>query len=216
MILDLREVGWTDWLKAVFDHPVPVTRNADEWYWDSDLQLLVNPRVQIEFFARMCSEPGVLLDLFTLDQIDQGLWYIFGAGGEDDFSHHLWNADVPWAIRQRAISSIPKLWPGLFERADVGSMSHMIWDSLAYDYDGGPLYPEGDAEAKRVQDAMFRALTEQLVSDVAETQSAALHGLGHLRHPSTARELRSFLVRPSLDEDVRAYARAIMQGKPIL
>lgn len=186
MIVDLREVDFESWLKAIFEHPVPARRNSDEWYWAFDVEIVVDPRRQLDFLTRMCSEADVLLKLFSREQIDQGLWFIFGAAGEEYFGRHLWNQDIPWATRQECILFLPRLWPGLFERADVGSMSYMLWDSLAYDYDRGPLNPQRDPEARRVQDAMFRALTEQLLSDMPETQGAALHGLGHLRHPSTS------------------------------
>lgn len=216
MILDLRSGDFETWLNAIFDHPVPANRGSDQWYWNHDLEILVNPTRQLEFLARTCSEAGVLLKTFTPEQIDQGLWFIFGAGGQEYFSRHLWNTGIPWAVRQACILAIPKLWPGLFERADAGTMSYMLWDSLAYDYDDGPLNPQGDHEAQRVQEAMFRALCEQLGSEVSETQIAALHGLGHLGHPSTARELTAYMRRPNVDEENRTFARAVLAGEPVL
>lgn len=132
MILDLRDVDFEPWLQSIFDHPVPPTRNANEWYWQDDLEILVDPTRQIELLTDMCSEAERLLKLFTLEQIDQGLSFIFSAG-EEYFSRHLWNTNVAWPVRQACILAIPKLWPKLFEQVDVGTVSYMLWDSLAYD-----------------------------------------------------------------------------------
>jgi hypothetical protein len=216
MILDLRDVDFDTWLRLIFDHHVPERRQTEEWYWQDHLEILVDPTRQLEFLARMCAESESLIQLFSPDQIDQGLWFIFGAGGEERFTRYLWESEIPWPVRQACILAFPKLWSGLFERASVGTMSYMLWDSLAFDYDSGPLNPHDDPEAQRVQDAMFRAMCEQLGSKVPETQFAALHGLGHLRHPSTPRELREYARRADVTEDNRSYAQAVMAGEGVL
>ena len=219
--LDLRNLAFEDWVRAIFDHPAPATPDGEEWYWtDLDFELAADPDQQIEHLSEFCRDASFLLDSFSVRQIDQGLWLIFGSAGDDEFYGHLWNADVPWELRSGCIRSIPRLWPALFERADVGAMSYMLWDSLAYDYQSYERQPEYDFEAKRVQDAMFAALEEQLASNVPATQYAALHGLGHLRHAGTVELLGRYMNRPDIDDELRRDARltseAVVSGTGVL
>jgi hypothetical protein len=68
-------------------------------------------------------------------------------------------------------------------------------------------------EDRRVQEAMFSALTKILAIDSLSCQLAALHGLGHLRHPNTETAIRTYLARsPTLAEDHRRFAVACITG----
>jgi hypothetical protein len=216
MVIDLRTASFDEWIGFIFNHPPAMESNGDteqEWYWDPELEVLVDPTRQIVFITDICTSASRLLNRFSAPEIDQGLWYMFSAGGEDEFWRHLWNPGVAWELRERCIAAIPCLWPELFERADVGSMAFMLWDSIAYDYYCGNRHPGDDSEDHRVQDAMFRALLRQLSSSVPATQQSALHGLGHLRHPDTQSQVLQFLTQSDLDADTRAYADNILAGK---
>ena len=88
----------------------------------------------------------------------------------------------------------------------------MLWDWIAYDYESGTRSPATDSEDARVQDAMFDALTRMLQSDNPDTQSAAIHGLGHLRHVNSTRAIGSFLSsQRELDASVRSDARDVLE-----
>jgi hypothetical protein len=216
MRIDLREATYDEWLTFIFDHPVPPAwedhDSSQAWYWQGDLQLVVDPIKQISFLTRFTQSADEILGRYTEDQIDQGLWYIFSAGGEAEFYDHLWNPKVPWELRERCIAALPQLWPRLFEQADVGTMSYMLWDSLAHPYDHGRRKPGDHPEDHRVQDAICDALRSQLSSTLGPTQYAALHGLGHLRHPDTQNIIEGFLGRSDIGDDLREYAAKILAG----
>jgi hypothetical protein len=213
--MDLRAVPFDAWLAFIFDHPVrlPGDEETKAWYWTQDLDISIDPIRQIVFLTRFCDDPTPVLARYSVAEIDQGLWYIFSGGGEDITYRLLWSPEVPWELRERCIAAIPNLWPALFEVADVGTMSYMLWDSLAYGYYCGNCHPGDDPEDHRVQDSMHAALKSQLASEHPLTQRAALHGLGHLSHPDLADDINEFLNRPYLDEEIREYAAAILAGE---
>jgi K+-sensing histidine kinase KdpD len=76
------------------------------------------------------------------------------------------------------------------------------------------VYWESDAEHRRVQNAMFAALQQILRIDSLACQLAALHGLGHLRHPETESAITKYLERnPDLSEENRKFALACITGE---
>jgi hypothetical protein len=94
-----------------------------------------------------------------------------------------------WLVRQFANATNDTI--GLFG----------FWDSV--------LAQKADRDAwvgeEALFDAVFAALTFQLVSPNRYCQLSALHGLNHLRHPRTAWVVDAAL-GPVGDEEVRAYA----------
>ena len=58
-----------------------------------------------------------------------------------------------------------------------------------------------------MQDVMFETLTRILRFESETCQSAALHGLGHLRHPDTAAVIADYLEHNrDIDPELRDYA----------
>ena len=56
-----------------------------------------------------------------------------------------------------------------------------------------------------MQDVMFETLLEILALESENCRAAALHGLGHLRHPKTEEAISEYIHRhPSLSEEARA------------
>jgi hypothetical protein len=89
----------------------------------------------------------------------------------------------------------------------------MFWDALAYGYGHATRHPETDVEDRRIQQAMFVALQQILAFDSLPCQQAALHGLGHLRHPDTSTVVMNYLEHhPELSEEDRNYAIACITG----
>jgi hypothetical protein len=89
----------------------------------------------------------------------------------------------------------------------------MFWDALAYGYCVPTRYPETDSEDRRIQNAMFSALTQILRIDSITCQMAALHGLGHLRHPDTESAIKAYLASiPTLADEHRQFALACISG----
>jgi hypothetical protein len=58
------------------------------------------------------------------------------------------------------------------------------------------------------------ALQEVLTLPARHCQVSALHGLGHLEHPSKGTVIEEFMRRnPSADSELREYAHAALVGK---
>jgi hypothetical protein len=76
----------------------------------------------------------------------------------------------------------------------------MWWDWLRY---------SGDEPDERVKDAMLITLSRILAINSEQCWFSALHGLGHLKHPSKISVISRFLEEHAdLDEELREYALA--------
>lgn len=214
MNTDLRSATYDEIVAFVFDH-WPEDDVDAKWYWQLEDDVLIEPRQAIAFLTQLCVRSAELIERFTAAQIAEGLGYVFGPGGHFECYDHLWNAAVPWPERQACILAIPRLYADVFGRHvdDTASCAFMLWDSIAFDYHCRNCDPATDAEAARVQDAMFVALTSMLASDHPGTIRAAIHGLGHLHHREGSRALRDLLssARP-LPAEVRTDAAQVLEG----
>jgi hypothetical protein len=211
---DLSNASYEEFLDFVFNHLVE-DEVDDRWYWHLDDEVSIPPRLAIEYLTRMCRGAGELVPRFTPRQIAQGLNYVFGPGGQDEFGEQLWNPDVPWPERQACIRAIPNLYSEVLERDPdgVGGCAFMLWDWIAYGYCCGNRDPRASAEDARVQDAMFAALVSMLDSDHNETLAGAIHGLGHLEHRDSHRVIRQLLSsNRALDPQLRQYAAQVLEG----
>ena len=66
------------WLEFVFNNPV----REHEWYWDEDFDsrweaLELSDALIVQYMTRLFLEPGVLRS-YSLDQVEQGLWFLLG------------------------------------------------------------------------------------------------------------------------------------------
>lgn len=66
------------WLDFVFSNPV----RKLEWYWDEDFDsrweaLELTDALIVQYMTRLFLEPGVLRS-YSLDQVEQGLWFLLG------------------------------------------------------------------------------------------------------------------------------------------
>jgi hypothetical protein len=208
--LDLHKASYEDFVTYVFAHPVADV--DDVWYFGSRPDIRVEPKTVISYLTRLLTSADRLIPLFTIPQITQGIEFLFGYGSEW-FSGELWNGMVPWPTRRACILSIPELYPAIFEKYDSGGLGFMLWDTIAFGYDSGSRDPAANAEDARVQVAMFEALTGMLQSENAETQAAAIHGLGHLRHVKSHHAIQDHLQSGRADPDVRSYAEEVLAGR---
>ena len=77
------------WLEFVFDNPV----RKREWYWDEDFDsrweaLGLTDALIVQYMTRLFLEPGVLRS-YSLDQVEQGLWFLIGGSSPGDSSKTL-------------------------------------------------------------------------------------------------------------------------------
>ena len=102
-----------------------------------------------------------------------------------------------------------ELFGRLFAKESLEQSVAMWWDSLCYEWHCGNRDRNRGGEDRLMQDVIFEVLSGLLKSDSETCQGAALHGLGHLRHPETKALIDSYLAQhPSLSQPARAYALA--------
>lgn len=124
---------------------------------------------------------------------------------------------MPWDERHACIRALPELYAGLLEvmeerEDDRGSAMYMLPDFLAFPYDLGSRSRDHEGD-RQVQDALLDAFIRMLRSRSPATWVAALHGLGHLKHPDGPAVIRAFLrTHPHLEDGLRSYAERAMEG----
>ncbi len=68
-------------------------------------------------------------------------------------------------------------------------LGHSFWSQYNYSYDLKQL----DDESRQILDVVFETLVKILTLDDVRTQSYALHGLGHLRHPKVKEVVQNYI-----------------------
>lgn len=216
---DLRQASFDEWLDAVFDHPprIDPTDVDSAWYWIADVELAVDPGRQVRYLKQLFEQPEVLTRRYSPEQVEEGFWFMFGAGGNEWFRDTLWNPEVPWAAREDCIKAVPVLYERLFlPDGDADGMAWMLWDLLAFGYDCGNKDPTKSEDDRRVQDAMFEAMREMLMrSSLPVAQRAALHGLFHLKHASGPGLIRTYLDSRRGPGWLREYASDVLAGNAL-
>lgn len=182
-----------------------------EWYWAEDLEVVVDPALQLKYLTCLATEPDFLISQFGTAQLEQGFWFVFGPAGAPYFTSLLWRAGVPWSIREACILSMVTLFERLFSREPLPTASFMWWD-LVVESD---VYADGDVvEYERGRAAILKALQLILDLESPDCQRAALHGLNHLHDQEGTRTIQRFLEsHPNLDGDLRAYAETCLLGE---
>jgi hypothetical protein len=206
---DLRGRTLAEVMDFIFAHPVPTIQGG--WWWEVSVD--IDPE---EYAARLTDvfrRADVLRSRYSREQLEQGFWMLI-SGADSSLEELLWNPAVSWSLRSALIQATVDLYEKLFRFDFLDTSAYMFWDGLAYGYCVPTRHPETDMEDRRVQEAMFSALTQILDVESRQCQLAALHGLGHLRHPDTERVISDYLERnPTLSEDHRRFAVACISGK---
>ncbi len=135
-------------------------------------------------------------------------------GGLDNYTAYdlVWRNNLQIEVKEKLIYSMYDLYGNVFIKDPLMYTCDMWWDSFAYSF--FRINPKENVEHQRIQDAMFHTLQKILLLDSVDCQSAALHGLGHLRHPDTAKIINNYILknRTSLSDDKIAYAEACITG----
>jgi hypothetical protein len=209
---NLRNATFEEFVDFLFDReviPTPVERTADgePWYWRAEVTF--EPMRVASFYIQLFTDPGFLLDRFSLDQLEQGFWAIPSGNIECSINHIIWDKRLPFELRESCVRSMHQLYASLFAKEPLETSSNMWWDALAYDWHCGIRERANGGEDSAMQDVMFETLLRILELPQAWCQEAALHGLGHLHHPDTTAAVQRFLaLTPGIDPELSAYALA--------
>ncbi|RYG31390.1 hypothetical protein EON81_22985 [bacterium] len=170
--LDLSEFRPEEWAAFLFDHPdgFRLIKSGTEYedYVISDPLLVLNG---IRYVLENFKSVG---ETYSLAQIDHGIWALWS--GELNLKGLLFDERIDWPIREATIRSMAIPFRDFLAGHPIHVMENcfFMWWHL--------IRVPGGYE-RRLRDAYFETLREILSINDDRCQGAALHGLGHLRHP---------------------------------
>jgi len=204
----IRRYSFDEFVSFIFDREVREhTGKYHPWYFDVDVDF--DPNRLCEFYIRLFRSPNFLLGKYSKAQLEAGFWAIHGAAFDGSVQHLIWNLDVPFRTRCECVQSMADLFKRFFATEPLETSVSMWWDSLCYEWECGNRDRQRGGEDRSMQDVIFEVLADILQSDSETCQGAALHGLGHLHHPSTYELVQNYLRQcPSLGGEWKKYALA--------
>jgi hypothetical protein len=164
-----------------------------------------SPQVLINHLTKLFSEFDKVARKYTLAQMNQGIWGIWGENLR--LYEFLFDSSVPLETRVGCIRSmfhvfsdyVSKLEPEPDPNTESGF--YMWWDLILHGFWVSQHLASGtwsdatilDSESRVLLDVMFETLTRILALPSRESQRSALHGLGHLHHPSVHDAVQRFI-----------------------
>jgi hypothetical protein len=214
---DLRDISFDAFLDLIFDRPVAdKAKKEKEWYWKVGINRWIEmdrPHL-VDLYAELFSRSDELPGRYSKDKLEQGFWFMMGGSLEFTPDELIRDDELSIDLKERLIKSMYFLYEKFFYDAPLQTSSYMWWDSFAYSYCvPGSRDPVNNEEHRRIQDTMFHTLVRILALDSEICQVAALHGLGHLRHPDTKKVIEDFMKRhPNLTEKQIDYCNNCITG----
>jgi len=194
--IDATGYDFHSWIRFAFDHPV----SDNPWYYTEEMYFVCDPENVITFYTRLFQDPQSTLSSYDDAHIEQGLWFIVGSQLND----WLWDDEHPLQLRLDCIAAMPMMFRNFLVEHPLETACFMWWDMLR---------SFGDDPNASIVGAMIRALEEVLQLPTRHLQMSALHGLGHLKHESKERIIRSLLLaNAEIDEEMREYAENAIAG----
>jgi len=208
-VINLDNYTFEQWVVFVFDHPTVVRREREvgvprekTWYLQDEWEHWGSPEHLLPYMTRLFRKPDFLLERYSVEQLRQGFWYLPGGSRLNDW---LWDTGIAWRLRKKCILAMVPLFKRMFIKEQLGDTCYMWWDFFRN---------FRDKQDTKVKQAMLTAMEQILLLPSDDCRAAALHGLGHLRHPRKQRVIRKFLrSHPELDEEWRSFAVAAIAGR---
>jgi hypothetical protein len=205
--------NYLEWEKVIFDH----SPDKEYWYYDIDYDEEILKFDDIsKYIIELCEECEELINKYTDDQINNGLWYLFSEAGSKWFSEIL-NGKNDMESSIRCIEKLEYIYRKLFYYKCTKTLSHK--NQLPDNPINAICYMLWDI-APPVEDNMITpvvALLSNILSlDHIAIQEGAIHGLGHLgeRYGDVAiNEIKKFIdYNNNISEDLRLYAERAIRG----
>lgn len=163
-----------------------------------------SPSAVVKHLTKLFLEFGVIAPKYSVAQLDQGIWGIFGENLR--LYELLWDSSVPLEQRVQCIRSMFFVYSDFVSKSKVKVMENcfdMWWDMILRGFwfqqklfeqhikvgDVSKL----DTESRLLLDVMFETLKQILGLPDQRTQGYALHGLGHLHHPAVRETVQVFI-----------------------
>ncbi len=167
-----------------------------------------SPTVLVTHLTRLFLEFGQIARRYTLAQVDQGVWGMWGANLR--LYEFLFDSSVPLAARLSCIRSMYHVYSDYVSKLETEpdpdsdlSGFYMWWDLILHGFwDSSRLVVAGtwkgdasklDSESRVLLDVLFETLKRILALPSRESQRSSLHGLGHLYHPHVRDAVQQFI-----------------------
>jgi hypothetical protein len=209
-ILDLSNKNFEQFEEFFFKRDVVPDEKQFEYFF-TDLAgelyeepLHSSPIVVVEHLNKLFSEFGRIAPKYSLAQLDQGIWGIWGENLR--LNELLWDSSVSIEKRVQCIRSMYYVYSEFVSKSKAEVMVNcfdMWWDLILHGFwfqqklferhvkmgDVSAL----DAESRQLLDVMFDTLKQILALPDERTRRCALHGLGHLHHPAVRETVQLFI-----------------------
>jgi hypothetical protein len=208
---DIRGISFKEFVAFLFERGVAPesNENGEKEYWYYSVEIAFEPREVAAHYVQLFSDPNFLLSQYSKAQLEEGFWVMQSPNLECGLQVLLWLEDLPFVIREDCVRSMFHLFERLFSAEPLETSANMWWDSLCYDWHCGNRSRDRGGEDQLMQDVIFETLTKILTLDSVACQTAALHGFGHLHHPSTKQIIGAYIQgKPEIDPELKEYALA--------
>src|SRR5579871_5380991 len=218
-VFDPSGLAFEDWLRCFFDRPiVPFGLTSEAWYDDLLLSGIQDRERLLRYVERFNSEFAAIKGTFSPEQIDQGLWVLFGSGIQ--VGALLASDGIPSQLKLSFIDSVESLYRQAFDGCegdidaiDAGGAFFMLWDLILF-HMWIKCERHRPADMDAVLDRCANALQSILALNHRACDKCVLHGLGHLKTPRAKEIIRRYLEsRPHLTAEERMYAENCYDGK---
>lgn len=177
-----------------------------------------SPAIVVDHLRGMCSDLSELTKVYSPEQIDQGLWAVFGPG--INCERFLFDPSVELNPRIACIEAMYPPFRDVVAKSNLGktdSFYWMWWDMIFHtDYfNASNDFETFSSDAKRILEVIHETLVKILALDHPACQWSALHGLGHSPHPKARDVVREYLRlhRGELNEEDAEWVRCCSQGR---
>lgn len=147
-LTDVSSLDFEPWIKFVYDHPV-IKYPGDSWYWSSGERFVAtNPQRLLEHFTRLCLNFPEIASRYTLQQIDQGIWFLLSEPNR--LGEHLADTAIPFAVRLACIRSMLNVYSEFVAKSKIEVMENcfdMWWDLVCHDFWSEKKFRRADFEA---------------------------------------------------------------------
>ncbi|MEO0715370.1 MAG: hypothetical protein AAFY58_00115 [Planctomycetota bacterium] len=183
---------------------------------------VLDESIVIAYLSRLFSDPRPLADRYTLDQLADGVWFVFGSASEF-LVPYLDDATPATELvrRLRLVGDVyEKLFDGLLAstnardpdgQRELAGAVFMIWDM---DNDLGRYLCLGDAA---VVDAAYELIDRILACESTACHKSALHALDHAAWSQhrlrVVERIDGYLSRPGLPAEIIEYATRSRAGQ---
>jgi hypothetical protein len=215
-LFDPSSLDYEQWLHYFFDRPViesPI--GGEELAKQTSLVTVENKRNLLLHLKRFNDEISLVQKKFSMAQIDQGLWVLYGGGVHA--GSLLVAPDIPIDERLSMIESFVPLYRQIvlqWEGDIKNSVFFMLWDLILR---WMQLKAAGEESDPRDSRLVFDKCTEILSNILAlggrACELCALHGFGHLGTLSAQQAIQSYLnAHPELNAEDRGWVELCKRG----